>query len=90
MTVLLPARNQSSRDAGGWLALQRSQQAALRSARQPIQKYDDQAGAGMADGAGVSRALILGASVFSFAAALPQSGLAQTSDASAARPATER
>ena len=44
----------------------------------------------MADGAGVSRALILGASVFSFAAALPQSGLAQTSDASAARPATER
>ena len=29
-------------------------------------------------------------SVFSFAAALPQSGLAQTSDASAARPATER
>ncbi|AUC94998.1 TonB-dependent receptor [Bradyrhizobium sp. SK17] len=44
----------------------------------------------MADGARVSRALILGASVFSFAAALPESGLAQTADASAPRPSTER
>ncbi|WP_175619460.1 TonB-dependent hemoglobin/transferrin/lactoferrin family receptor [Bradyrhizobium sp. 2S1] len=44
----------------------------------------------MADGAKISRALILGASVFSFAAALPENGLAQTADASAARPATER
>ncbi|WP_298379646.1 TonB-dependent hemoglobin/transferrin/lactoferrin family receptor [uncultured Bradyrhizobium sp.] len=44
----------------------------------------------MADGARVSRALMLGASVFSFSAVLPASGLAQTADASAARPATER
>ncbi|WP_157113581.1 TonB-dependent hemoglobin/transferrin/lactoferrin family receptor [Bradyrhizobium embrapense] len=44
----------------------------------------------MADGARVSRALMLGASVFSFSAALPASGLAQTADASAARPASER
>ncbi|MGY3583235.1 hemoglobin/transferrin/lactoferrin receptor protein [Bradyrhizobium sp. USDA 4341] len=44
----------------------------------------------MADGARVSRALILGASVFSLSAALPASGLAQTADASATRPATER
>ncbi len=33
---------------------------------------------------------MLGASVFSFSAALPASGLAQTADASAARPASER
>lgn len=33
---------------------------------------------------------MLGASVFSFSAVLPASGLAQTADASAARPATER
>ncbi|MES5487610.1 TonB-dependent receptor plug domain-containing protein, partial [Bradyrhizobium sp. INPA03-11B] len=44
----------------------------------------------MADGARVSRALILGASVFSISAALPQSGVAQTADASATRLATER
>ncbi|WP_223969707.1 TonB-dependent hemoglobin/transferrin/lactoferrin family receptor [Bradyrhizobium sp. RD5-C2] len=44
----------------------------------------------MADRARVSRALMLGASVFSFSAALPASGLAQTADASAARLATER
>ncbi|GKQ55943.1 TonB-dependent hemoglobin/transferrin/lactoferrin family receptor [Bradyrhizobium sp. Ce-3] len=44
----------------------------------------------MADGARVSRALILGASVFSFSAALPESSFAQAVDASAVRPATER
>ncbi|WP_089025496.1 TonB-dependent hemoglobin/transferrin/lactoferrin family receptor [Bradyrhizobium mercantei] len=44
----------------------------------------------MADGARVSRALMLGASVFSFSATLPDSGIAQTADGSAARPAAER
>ncbi|MCA6123106.1 TonB-dependent hemoglobin/transferrin/lactoferrin family receptor [Bradyrhizobium sp. WSM 1704] len=44
----------------------------------------------MADGARYSRALILGASVFSFAATLPEGSRAQTADSSAARPAAER
>lgn len=44
----------------------------------------------MADGARYSRALILGASVFSIAATLPESGRAQTADPAQARPAAER
>ncbi|WP_139864778.1 TonB-dependent hemoglobin/transferrin/lactoferrin family receptor [Bradyrhizobium ivorense] len=44
----------------------------------------------MADGARYSRALILGASLFSFAAMVSESGLAQTADPSAARPTSER
>src|SRR5882757_8204850 len=65
--------------------------ARIRRQRTPAEpkEQDRQIGAKMACGAGYSRALILGASVFSMALSFSDAGLAQTADTPAADGSSE-
>src|ERR1700710_342386 len=61
-----------------------------RSARQPDPRKRSQVGVVMADGAGLSRAFVLGASIFSLAVLTGDPGYAQTADTGAAAPSSQQ